>query len=103
VYQVAVLYNHPEDAAAFDKHYRDVHIPLARKVPGVVGYYVNWCEPGPDGAKPPYHLIATLIAESKEAVLACLGSPEGQAATADQSNFASAGAQFVFGPVGSEL
>ncbi|MGQ0480221.1 MAG: EthD family reductase [Pseudonocardia sp.] len=103
MYQVTVLYNHPEDAAAFDKHYREVHIPLAKKMPGLNGYYVNWCEPAPDGAKPPFHLIATLTAESKDAALAALGSPEGQAAVADLPNFATGGVQLSFGEVDSAL
>lgn len=103
MYQVTVLYNHPEDPAAFDKHYREVHIPLAKKIPGLQGYYVNWCEAAPDGAKPPYHLIAMLIGESKEALLTGLGSPEGQAATDDVPNFATGGVQLVFGGVDSAL
>jgi uncharacterized protein (TIGR02118 family) len=103
VYQVTVLYNHPEDAAAFDKHYREVHIPLAKKIPGLQGYYVNWCEPSPDGSKPPYHLIAMLIGESKESLLSGLGSPEGQAANGDVPNFATGGVQLVFGDVDSAL
>ena len=30
-----VLYDQPEDAEAFDRHYRVVHIPLAKKLPGL--------------------------------------------------------------------
>ena len=35
---VAVLYSHPgEDPAEFDRYYRDVHVPLAKKMNGLVG------------------------------------------------------------------
>jgi hypothetical protein len=29
-----VLYDTPEDPAVFDKHYSEVHIPLAKQLPG---------------------------------------------------------------------
>ena len=31
---VVVMYKTPKDAAAFDKHYAEIHIPLAKKIPG---------------------------------------------------------------------
>jgi uncharacterized protein (TIGR02118 family) len=36
-----VLYDRPDDPEAFDRHYRDVHIPLARKIPGLRRYTVS--------------------------------------------------------------
>ena len=30
-----VLYDTPEDPAVFDKHYSEVHIPLAKQLPGL--------------------------------------------------------------------
>jgi len=33
VYQLTALYSQPEDPAAFDKHYREVHIPMTWKFP----------------------------------------------------------------------
>jgi uncharacterized protein (TIGR02118 family) len=97
LHQLTVLYNHPEDPAAFDKHYREVHAPLAAKTPGVKSYTVNWCAPGPDGANPPYHLIAILTWDSEEAMQASMGSPEFKAAGDDLPNFAGAGVQLIFG------
>lgn len=96
MYQLCALYAHPEDPAAFDEHYRTVHAPLAAKVPGITSFTMAWCRPGADGAKPPYHLIATLYADSQEAMEAGLGGPEGQAAVADLANFAGAGVEMVF-------
>ena len=33
MYQLTALYSHPEDPAAFDKHYREVHSVLAPSCP----------------------------------------------------------------------
>ena len=35
-----VLYDTPEDSAAFDKHYNEIHIPLAKRLPASVVYEV---------------------------------------------------------------
>ncbi len=32
---VVVMYKTPKDAAAFDKHYAEAHIPIAKKLPGL--------------------------------------------------------------------
>jgi uncharacterized protein (TIGR02118 family) len=44
-----------------------------------------------DGSTPPYHLQAELYFDSSDAMMAALGSPEGQAAAADVANFATGG------------
>ncbi len=33
--QLLVMYKTPKDTAAFDKHYSEKHIPLAKKIPGI--------------------------------------------------------------------
>lgn len=96
MFQVTVLYNHPEDPAKFDKHYDEVHAPLAATIPGLRRYTVTRPGPGPDGANPPYYLVAVLEYESEAAYSA--GSPEGEAARADLANFAMAGATVMAGP-----
>ena len=98
MFQLTALYNHPEDPAAFDKHYREVHSVLAGKLPGLRRFTRSWPAPGPDGAKPSYHLVATLVWDSAEECQAAFTSPEGEAAMADLSNFASAGVDIMSGP-----
>jgi uncharacterized protein (TIGR02118 family) len=99
VYQLTALYSHPEDPAAFDKHYREVHAVLAGKLPGLQKFTVSWPAPGEDGAKPSYHLVATLIWDSAEDLQASFASPEGEAAMADLPNFAGAGVDILSGPM----
>src|SRR3954469_8671629 len=79
VYQLTVLYHHPEDPAAFDKHYDEVHAPLANKLPGLLRYTIPRPVPGPDGSKPAYHLVAVLDFEDEAAFGAGMGSEAGQA------------------------
>lgn len=100
MYQLTALYNHPEDAAAFDKHYTEVHAELAKKIPGLQRYTLSHPGPGPDGAAPPYYLVAVLEFEDEAAFGAAMGGPEGQAAVADLANFAGAGVTLLTGPAG---
>ena len=39
--RLLVMYKTPRDAAAFDRHYAERHIPLAKKIPGVRKYEVS--------------------------------------------------------------
>ena len=92
--QLLVLYNTPADHAAFDRYYQQTHIPLARKIPGLRSYVIsNGPVQAVAGIAP--HLIAILHFDSLADLSAALASPEGQAAAADLSNFASAGATLL--------
>lgn len=98
MYQLTALYNHPQDAAAFDKHYDEVHAPLARKIPGLDSFSISRPVPGPDGAAPAFHLVAVLQFADEAAFGAGMGGPEGQAAVEDLPNFAGAGVTLLTGP-----
>ena len=92
--QLLVLYNTPADPIAFDHYYHRTHIPLAQKIPRLGSYVIS---SGPvqalAGMAP--HLLAILNFDSLADLSAALASPEGQAAAADLSNFASAGATLL--------
>ena len=94
--EVVVVYKTPKDPAAFDKYYAATHIPLAKKMPGLLKYQVSQgpvaTPAGPSGI----HLIATLTFESMAAVQKAFGSAEGRASAADVANFASGGADIMF-------
>ncbi len=96
MYKLTVLYGHPTDPAAFDRYYYEHHIPLAKKMQGLKGWTIGKCESTEAGEKPAYYMIVSLYAESREALEATLGSPEGQAAVADVPNFATGGATFMY-------
>lgn len=94
MYRLTVLYNQPTDPAAFDEYYTGTHIPLARKVPGLRSFSASKAE-ALDGSTPDVYLIAELDFDSKEALRAGLGSPEGQVTGADVANFATGGVTMV--------
>ena len=93
--KLLVMYKMPRDRAAFDKHYFEKHVPLAKKIPGVRKYEVNkgpvMTPQGPAGV----HLIAILHFDDMAAVQKGMGSPEGQAAGADVATFATGGAELL--------
>jgi uncharacterized protein (TIGR02118 family) len=94
--QLVVMYKTPKDAAAFDKHYFEKHIPIAKKIPGLRKYEVNQgpvaSPAGPSGL----HLIAILSFDNLAAVQAAFASPEGQATAADVPTFATGGVDMIF-------
>jgi len=90
--RLVVLYKTPKNAEAFDKHYASIHIPLAKKVPGLRKYDISQGIVGAPAGPSGIHLVATLYFDSMDALKAGLSSPEGQAAAGDLANFADGGA-----------
>ena len=85
--KLIAVYAKPDDVAAFEKHYREVHLPLARKMPGLKKCELAWVRGSP-GGEARYHLVAELYFEDRAALKAALGSPEGAAAAKDVMGFA---------------
>lgn len=79
------------DAAEFQRYSREVHMPLVRQVPGLRRYVVNHALANPAGAAAPADAVAELSFDSQEAFGAAIGSPQGQAALADQGNYVDPG------------
>ena len=94
--QVVVTYKKPKEPAAFDKHYAETHIPLARKMPGLRKYQISQGPVGSPGGASGIYLIAILTFDDMAAVGAAFGSPEGKAAAGDVANFATGGADIAF-------
>ena len=93
--QVVVLYKTPHDVAAFDKHYLEKHVPLAKKISGVRKFeYSQGRVASPAGASN-IHLVAILHFDDMAAIQKAFASPEGQAAAADVPTFATGGAELL--------
>lgn len=82
--RMVVIYRTPKDPAAFDAHYFEVHIPLAKRLPGLRKYEVSR-QPilTPAGDPVPY-LIGTLYFDDLAAIRTAFATPEGQACAADR-------------------
>ena len=86
--RMLVIYRTPSDPKAFDQHYFDVHVPMAKKLPGLRRYDVSRGSVlTPAGGSSPY-LIATLHFDDLAAIRNAFASPEGQACAADRRLFA---------------
>ena len=68
----------------FHAYWKDVHGPIAAKVPGLKKYVQSHALPQPPGT---YDGVAELHFESAEAMGAGIASPEGQATMGDIPNF----------------
>ena len=81
--RLVAIYGTPKDAAAFDKHYMETHIPLAKKIPGLRKFEVSRGPVTTAIGSLAAHLIATLHFDDMQAIQTALTSPEGMAAAAD--------------------
>ena len=76
-----VLYDTPTDVDAFERHYNDVHIPLARQYPGL-RRYTRSHDPASVIGEPCY-MVAMLDWDDMAALEAALGSEVGQQTAQD--------------------
>jgi uncharacterized protein (TIGR02118 family) len=96
VCRLTVLYGHPQDPAAFDRYYHEVHIPIAKKMKGLKGWTIGKCQSAVAGQPPPYYMIVGLYSNTRADLDAILASLEGQATIADVPRFATGGFSFMF-------
>lgn len=85
--KLVALYKKPQDVAAFETHYKEIHAPLARKMPGLNKLEVSHMTGSP-GGEPKYYMMAELYFDNQDAMFAALKSDEGKAAAKDVMGFA---------------
>ncbi|HEY7451147.1 MAG TPA: EthD family reductase [Candidatus Limnocylindria bacterium] len=88
--RLIALYATPEDPAAFDAHYRDVHAPLVQRYPGLRDLRLTRAD-GVAGRAPAFHLMAEMAFDSRADLDAALASDAGVESGRDLRNFAGAG------------
>ena len=92
-----VVYPKPADPVAFDRAYRESHLPYAgprltsKGATGVVTRRVV----GPGFAPPPYHLISDVSFPTLDALKACAASEGGKEALAHAASISSGGAPML--------
>jgi uncharacterized protein (TIGR02118 family) len=91
--RLLVMYKTPQDAAAFDKHYFEKHVPLAKTIPGLRKYEVSQGAVTSPMGGADYHLVAILEFDSVAAIQNAFFSAQGQAAVADVQSFATGGVE----------
>jgi uncharacterized protein (TIGR02118 family) len=91
--KLVVLYTHPDDADAFDRHYLDVHMPLANKLPGLQRAETGRIVTALDGGEQTYYRVAELYFADQPALGAAFSSAEGKATAADYQQIAPPGSR----------
>jgi len=81
---MVVIYNTPNDPEAFKEHYFSVHVPLAKKLPGLRKYEVSQGPVISVTGGPAIHFMATLYFDDLTAIKKAFATPEGQACAADR-------------------
>ena len=85
---IFVVHKRPDmDRDEFRHYWREVHGPIAARIPGFRKYVQNHSLPDSASGDLPCDGIAELWFDSPEAMQAGLASPEGAATTADIPNF----------------
>lgn len=89
--KLVTLFNLAEgsDVAAFEKHYREVHVPLASALPGLQKYTRGLVRPS-RRKQTPYYRVAELYFADEEALKLALASPQAQAVNNDTAFFSRA-------------
>jgi uncharacterized protein (TIGR02118 family) len=82
--KMVVVYRPPESKQKFDAHYFGVHVPLAKKLPGLRRYEVSRGDIVPMNAATKPHLVAILHFDSIEALKAAFASEVGKACALDR-------------------
>jgi uncharacterized protein (TIGR02118 family) len=93
--RLVVMYRTPRQVDAFDKHYFEKHVPMAKKIPGLRRFEVSQGPIETPAGRSGFHLIATLHFDNRQAVQRAFASAEGQAAEADVKTFATGGAEIL--------
>lgn len=93
--KVTVLFGHPTDPDAFEKHYADTHGPLTVKMPYVKRIEFSKFAPNPDGSQPLYYRMAEMWYDDMDQLQASTGAAESRAVRSDLKNFATGGVTFL--------
>jgi uncharacterized protein (TIGR02118 family) len=94
VVRLIALFSPPEDAAAFDAHYRDIHSPIVRRYPKLRGVRLTRPD-GVGGRQAPFHLLAEMSFDSRADLDEALDSEAGRESGRDLRNFAHAGVSLL--------
>ena len=86
--RMLVIYRTPRDVEAFDQHYFEVHVPLAKRIPGLRKYEVSHGAIATPVGTSNVHRIGTLHFDDLAAIENAFASAEGKAAGADRRLYA---------------
>ena len=86
--KLIAVYNQPDDADAFFKHYKEVHTPLVKRTPGLRRLVLNRIVGDVFGGSAPYAAIAEMDYPDRDTFDVAMKSSESQAVAKDLMSFA---------------
>lgn len=96
--KMIAIYTMPDDPEKFMQYYRENHLPLVSKVPGLIKSEITSVERCLSGSKDLF-LLAEMYFSDEDSLKAALKSPENLATGADLANFAEGLVTVVTGSV----
>ncbi len=97
--KLTVVYDNPKDPAAFEKHYSEIHVQLAGKIPGVKRAELAKVFPKEDGSPTPAYRTADLYFDDYKSACESLATPEAQAAVQDAVLIGTGGVKFLLSDI----
>ncbi len=94
--KLVAMYGKPRDPAHFDRYYREVHVPLAKRIPGLKRFTIHNVLGSPQEGEPPYYCLTEVYWKDLGTARKALASAAGQASYNDVPNYATGGVTFVF-------
>ncbi len=92
--KLTVLYTKPSNPQEFDRYYKEVHTPLASKLPGLKKMEIAKVLGSPFGESD-YHLIANLYFDNLDNLKSAMSSDEGKVTAKDLKNFTDSPVQMM--------
>jgi uncharacterized protein (TIGR02118 family) len=83
MYKLFAVWSEPDDVPGFERHYLDVHAPLAASIPGLQKMVLTRTTDALGEGPSPFHRITELWFEDEAALAVGAASAEGQATIAD--------------------
>lgn len=83
--RMVVIYKKPKDEAAFERHYHEVHVPLAKKLPGMRKYEVSRGPVASPSGHDDVHLIGILHFDDMDALRHAFMSEAGKVCARDRT------------------
>lgn len=85
MFKLIAFWSHPrpEDVDAFERHYKEIHAPLATRVPELRRIVLTRTATGLEGAAPAFHRVAEMYFDGPAALERSAHSPAWAAMRAD--------------------
>lgn len=103
MYKLFAVWTHPNDPEAFERHYIEVHAPLAAAIPGLQKLVLTRTADSLGDEPSPFHRIAELWFEDEDALAVGEASAEGQAAIKDAAEMQARFEVKLMSPAGTSV